>query len=288
MTERLSKTQTTSQQNDAKLESVIIVDAKNLADTDFACWTSIHNREVFMMTPQYDEEQQSLTLEPKEAIKVEHLHNIHYGSSVKGDVDLCYSSHNTRYFVNVTGVSLNSHNVSLNLVTNSSYPNLTLTISVKQGEVINIHWKYPNYTDGKYKLPFEVPQDIVNTTSLPDCYSCKLADYVTIVNWENNTVGNSSCMIHFSRMNNGVRVPIFEIQDIILNDNLNVFRTGVYTHYQGGYARRIMGLSEQVSNELFLNDGVYSLWNRDAADPPQTGTLPAQNMYGSHPFYMFQ
>jgi len=49
-----------------------------------------------------------------------------------------------------------------------------------------------------------------------------------------------------------------------------------------------MGLSEQVSTDLFLDDGVYSLWSRDATNPPQTGTLPGQNMYGTHPFYMFQ
>lgn len=49
-----------------------------------------------------------------------------------------------------------------------------------------------------------------------------------------------------------------------------------------------MGLSEHVQSKLFLDDGVYSLWNRDVPDPPQTGTLPAQNMYGSHPFYMFK
>jgi len=69
-------------------------------------------------------------------------------------------------------------------------------------------------------------------------------------------------------MNNDVMVPVFEIQDIILNDYINVFRTGVYTRYQGEYARKIMGLSEQVAKDLFLDDGVYSLWSRDVASPP--------------------
>jgi hypothetical protein len=32
-----------------------------------------------------------------------------------------------------------------------------------------------------------------------------------------------------------------------------------------------MGLSERVSNDLFLETGVYSLWSRDAADPVETG-----------------
>jgi len=86
-----------------------------------------------MEAPQYDAEQKTLTMVPKETIKVEHLHNIHYGSSAKGDVDLCFSSPKTRYKVLAPeNVTLNSHNVSLTLVTDSLYPNLTLNISMKK------------------------------------------------------------------------------------------------------------------------------------------------------------
>jgi hypothetical protein len=28
------------------------------------------------------------------------------------------------------------------------------------------------------------------------------------------------------------------------------------------------------------------MWSRDTPDPPTTGTLPATNIYGTHPFYM--
>lgn len=47
-----------------------------------------------------------------------------------------------------------------------------------------------------------------------------------------------------------------------------------------------MGLSERVSNDLFLETGVYSLWSRDTANPVETGQSPGNNMYGTHPFYM--
>jgi hypothetical protein len=47
-----------------------------------------------------------------------------------------------------------------------------------------------------------------------------------------------------------------------------------------------MGLAERATNEVFLDDGVYSLWTRDAPNPDETGELPAANMYGVHPFYM--
>lgn len=32
-----------------------------------------------------------------------------------------------------------------------------------------------------------------------------------------------------------------------------------------------MGIAERVSNGLFLDDGVYSLWSRDQPDPVETG-----------------
>jgi hypothetical protein len=47
-----------------------------------------------------------------------------------------------------------------------------------------------------------------------------------------------------------------------------------------------MGLSERVSNDVFLQDGVYSLWSLDTANPVETGKSPGNNLYGTHPFYM--
>jgi hypothetical protein len=57
-------------------------------------------------------------------------------------------------------------------------------------------------------------------------------------------------------------------------------------HTQPTNFRGIFGLFEQVSNDLFMPDGIYTLWSRDIPDPVQTGKLPGQNMYGVHPFYM--
>jgi hypothetical protein len=47
-----------------------------------------------------------------------------------------------------------------------------------------------------------------------------------------------------------------------------------------------MGIFEQVTSDLWLKDGIYSLWSRDSADPVQTGKLPSSNTYGTHPFFM--
>lgn len=47
-----------------------------------------------------------------------------------------------------------------------------------------------------------------------------------------------------------------------------------------------MGLAERIVYDLFLPDGIYSLWTRDTASPTEDGKLPGKNMYGVHPFYM--
>lgn len=47
-------------------------------------------------------------------------------------------------------------------------------------------------------------------------------------------------------------------------------------------------MAERTSNDLFLGDGVYSLWTRDEPNPIERGELPASNNYGVHPFYMTQ
>ena len=47
-----------------------------------------------------------------------------------------------------------------------------------------------------------------------------------------------------------------------------------------------MGLFERVSDDLFLPDGVYSLWSRDQPNPVEDGKAPGKNLYGTHPVYM--
>lgn len=50
----------------------------------------------------------------------------------------------------------------------------------------------------------------------------------------------------------------------------------------------IFGLGERASLNFFLKDGVYSMWNKDSQSPLEKGTLPAANMYGTHPYFMYK
>lgn len=49
-----------------------------------------------------------------------------------------------------------------------------------------------------------------------------------------------------------------------------------------------MGLGEKAKSGLFYDTGVYSYWALDTANPTETGRVPGNNLYGTHPFYMFK
>jgi len=52
-------------------------------------------------------------------------------------------------------------------------------------------------------------------------------------------------------------------------------------------SERIFGLGERLSN-MNLREGNYTLFNRDQGAPIETGTNPGHNLYGSHPFVLYQ
>lgn len=80
--------------------------------------------------------------------------------------------------------------------------------------------------------------------------------------------------------------PLFTLRsNMMLNQYLNSWEGTAETRKSPDF-QGIMGLPDQVANDLFLGDGTYSLWNREAADPVETGKYPTENTYGSVPFFM--
>lgn len=89
-------------------------------------------------------------------------------------------------------------------------------------------------------------------------------------------------------MKNKAGTVVYELNSVVLVDYLNVISGKAKTYHDAeeGSFKGIMGLAERVVTDLFLPDGVYSLWSRDTASPVEDGKLPGKNMYGTHPFYM--
>lgn len=62
---------------------------------------------------------------------------------------------------------------------------------------------------------------------------------------------------------------VFTLNGMFLQDYINYMDVTVNT--DSAFRTGILGLTERVSTDLFLESGVYSLWSRDTADPVETG-----------------
>ena len=71
-----------------------------------------------------------------------------------------------------------------------------------------------------------------------------------------------------------------------MDSYFNYIQVNVYTTGANG----IFGLGERAFKESFYyKDGVYSMWARDLGYTPyEDGKSPGNNLYSTHPFYMYK
>jgi alpha-glucosidase (family GH31 glycosyl hydrolase) len=122
-----------------------------------------------------------------------------------------------------------------------------------------------------------VPNDIVGGITV-DTATSSLGDYVTI------TADPFTLSI---KTPGAAGVPVLDITGQLLDTYMNVIQTQLHTG-TGADFRGIFGLGERVGGNLFYPDGVYSMWARDVASPVENGKAPGNNLYGTHPFYVYQ
>ena len=110
-----------------------------------------------------------------------------------------------------------------------------------------------------------------------------ISDYVTV------KPGGKSVLLEVRNGVNGSKV--FDLIDLVMKDHYNLIHSKVYTTGDEAYSvngGKLMGLGDRVSEDLFLQDGVWSMWNKgtDVGTELDSGKLPGKNIYGSQPFYM--
>jgi len=163
---------------------------------------------------------------------------------------------------------------------------LKVDFALLKSGVINLHWNFAS-TEGLKKIPFEVPLSVVDPKKdqLHDD-SKSLGDFISVA----QAPSTGAVSITVRNGDDTDSVTVWELENLVLTEYFNKIEATAYTTPSTdpvGY-KGILGLGQRTSDDLFLQDGVQTLWARDAADPLSTGKLPAQNQYASHPFYMGQ
>lgn len=162
---------------------MIITNAADLKDTDFACYTSQVDHSVTKLTTTYSdtEKAETLTIATTDGSPIDLgvMKDIHYGTSAT-DLNLCDIS--SQYYkvsgdaLDLTGVSTKTTLTSL--TTKDLLPDLELTLTLLETGVVNVHW---TYADSK-SAPFEVPTDIIQPNKDKVSTTDTLDKYVAIAN----------------------------------------------------------------------------------------------------------
>ena len=198
--------------------------------------------------------------------------NIFFGNS-KRDINMCGTiasqSLTAPYYSFTTAPVLTNYTESLTLTSsvtnNTKYPDLTFDMSIlnhnAEYSVLSISWTYKNGTG--MKVPYQVPLDIagVNKTSFDKT--------AVLSNWVKYTAGTSGpfTLDILNPKSTAAPKPVLYTltSDMQFGEYINIINGKAET--KSG-SKGIMGIFEQTSSDLFLSDGVYSLWARDSPSPP--------------------
>jgi hypothetical protein len=158
---------------------------------------------------------------------------------------------------------------------NNKLPSVIATLSVLQGGILNLKWKWEaNSVTGK--VAFEVPDEYISTNDKP--LFGDLSKYVAI--------SANPFQVSFL-YDDASQSQFFRMDGMIYHDYLNWIKVQAYTE-SGDKFKGVFGLGERANFDFFYKDGVYSMWSKDIPTPIETGDLPASNMYGTHPYFMYK
>lgn len=263
------------------LTSVIVTNAAMYSDTDFACWTAISDRKVTDLTSTYDSHAKTLTIKSQDGSPIDlfKMRDIHFGAKAK-DINLCDPS--SQYYSIKDGKLPSLDGPQAEVFLTSATPGvlreLKMDLKLLKTGVISLYWTFSS-TEGLEKTPFEVPLDLVDAKKGDLSSDKKLSDFVTVSQPEK---GSMSITIK-----NSAGTEVWTLNGMLLTEYLNLIDATASTVSKDNF-KGVMGLAERTSSDLFLPDGVYSLWSRDIPNPIEDGKAPGKNLYGTHPLYMGQ
>jgi len=275
--------------NSQGLNSLVITNAEIYSTSDYACWVD-ENDVVTPVTPTWDADMKTLTLKDANGpIDLFTLRNMYFGQEGKSQ-NLCYGIKDLekQYYktedAEIPDLSMKG-TTTIKLVNNSpdAHPELNLTLSVNVNGMANIQWTYTNESARNVgSLPYTIDTQIVDINTKPG-----QATLSSVFQWHQMTGPNKGefrLMVGSTSKDNEF-TPVFELKsNMMLNQYLNSWSGSAMT--RPGEFTGVLGLPDQVSGDLILGDGTFSLWNREIDEPVERQDYPATNTYGSTPFIM--
>ena len=151
------------------LEKILIGDAEDLADSDFACAFTTMN-EVIELEVEYYSNNKTLELYrpvnfDDTRLVFSKVSNIFYGQNSK-DLNLCNRTHYEYKLENGTDLNklLVQPSASMILIHKGGIlPDLNLTVRMFDEGIVNVKWTWANSTNGRRQHP-EIPEILVNTS----------------------------------------------------------------------------------------------------------------------------
>lgn len=263
-------------QDGYSIESVKILNGARFKDNDVACYLSTSkNLEPQQLVARYVEEENVVRLfSDQSTLRFSDIHSIHFSRST--EFNICdRKQYQYKIDGDVTPDIQNKSQVDIKLVHVAGVLTpITVRVSSYQGGVLNIKWTYTEGVGGK-KM-FKVPEEYVNANQLK--LSGNLYDLIEIL--------PSPFQIKFLYAD-AEQTEFFGIDGMVYDDYLNWLRVHVVTPSRNDFTG-IFGLGERASEDFFYKDGVYSMWSKDIPTPIETSHLPASNMYGTHPYFMYR
>lgn len=211
--------QATSPTANGQFKRLVILNAEDIKDTDFACGTFFANHTVFDLSPpQYDPKLKTLNISLANAHFFD-IRDIHFGVSGK-DINICnpvsqYYRTKEDKLPDLTG---NTVSVELKSLQPHALRDLTLTMSVLASGALNIHWTYQNMT-GVAKQPFEVPTSIVDPRKAELKEGAKLSDYI---GFNQNTTGEDPFSI---AVKNAQGTAVWRLDGMVMSEYFNYIDT---------------------------------------------------------------
>jgi len=240
----------------------VITDAQDLNETNFACYTDMKGNVANNLTAIYDDYSKTMNITMRDVLNNEvnffDLNNIYFGNS-ETDINLCKPANNFYKIKRGVVPFLGTPNVTLELesMTPNALRDLELKLSVLQNGMLNIHYTFKNFSDG-VKVPFEMPQEIIDVDRSHLSSYQNLSDWVIITN-----DGLNPMKIEILGLGNFIELGqvVYTLNGIMLGEYINYLdgtaHTSNTTTDDVGFLG-VMGLFEQVSDDLWLKDGVYS------------------------------